>query len=91
MSDENAMLEKLQQTYRHSGLEIRFYRSCLTNWRWQCGWNGGDQFELLAWASTAEGLTEAIRAKAQAALRGEAALSLSASSENAVSPRYIAR
>jgi hypothetical protein len=64
--DEAAALEKFQQAYRGTGLEVRFYPAALTCWRWQIGRNGdGEHFELLAYASTPEGLLEAITARCQ--------------------------
>ena len=68
--DEKAALKKLQQAYRGTGLEIRFYPKAITSWRWQIGRNGdGEHFELLAWSGTADGLLDAIRKQARAQAR----------------------
>jgi hypothetical protein len=70
--DEAAALEKSQQAYRGTGLEVRFYPAALTCWRWQIGVNGdGEHFELLAYASTPAGLLEAITTRCKGQARGK--------------------
>lgn len=66
--DEAAALEAFEEAYRGTSLSVRFYPQCVTSWRWQLGRNGagGERFELLAWSSSADGLVEAIRARANA-------------------------
>jgi hypothetical protein len=62
--DEAAALEKLREAYRGTGLVVRFYPACLTVMRWQIGSNGdGEHFELLCYASTPDGLLDAITAR----------------------------
>jgi hypothetical protein len=64
--DEAALLEKFREAYRGTGLVVRFYPKCVTGWRWQLGMNGdGEHFELLAWSGSADGLLDAIRARAR--------------------------
>jgi hypothetical protein len=65
MTEQDA-LTQLREAYRDTALEVRFYPDALTSWRWQCGLNGGDRFQLLAWSATPGGLIAAIRDKATA-------------------------
>jgi hypothetical protein len=69
LMEEAAALKKFREAYRGTGLEVRFYPKCVTSWRWQLGCNGGEQFELLVYASTPEGLMEAIKARVKAQAR----------------------
>jgi hypothetical protein len=62
--DEAAALERFQESYRGTGLEVRFYPRCISCFRWQLGKNGGEYFELLCYASSPSVLLERIRERA---------------------------
>ena len=66
--DEAAALEKFREAYRGTNITVRFFPACVTSWRWQLGKNGdGEHFELLAWSGSADGLLDAIKARARVA------------------------
>jgi hypothetical protein len=63
---EQAALHQLREAYRGTGLEVRFYPSCLTSLRWQISSNGdGEHFTLIAYGSTPEKLLKCLEGRAR--------------------------
>ena len=65
VTEENA-LAQLREAYRGTGIEVRFYPSCLTSLRWQIGSNGdGEHFTLIAYGSTPGRLIKCLESRAR--------------------------